>query len=184
MPGVMTGTSTRQRCSGAYVSDMNADQILSGLKIVVPLLPLDRYLELFPMREVLEGHLAGLAAAKATEEEAAGLCDLAEELRATASFDEAQKLDQEFHSRIIRAGGDPMMGALLEAVRRRGQDYRILELEGGHGVAIKHISDQAHIKIAGAIRDREPEVAKFLMMQHIRSTKDWLEGLRPGPTAA
>ena len=75
-----------------------------------------------------------------------------------------------------------MISALLEAVRRRGHDYRILEMDGGRGAEIKRTSDKAHIEIAAAIRSRDPEGAKFLMMQHIRTTKLWLEGLRPEPT--
>lgn len=179
---VVAGVLTSRRGSGVSVSDMNASQILSGLKIVVPLLPLARYVELFPMREVLEGHMAALAAARLTETEAQELCALAEKLRATTSPEEAQDLDKEFHSKIINGGDDAMMAALLEAVRRRGQDYRILELDGGRGAEIKRVSDQAHIEIAAAIRDRDPGAAQFLMMQHVRATRVWLEGLWPKPT--
>ena len=47
---------------------------------------------------------------------------------------------------------------------------------------MKRISDQAHGDIAGAIADSDPEAARFLMMQHIRTTRRWLEGFWPEPT--
>ncbi len=178
---VVAGVLTSRRGSGAYVSEMNPEQILSGLQIVVPLLPLERYLEFFPMREILEGHMAALAAARMSTQAADELCALAERLRATASPDEAQRLDNEFHAMIIAGGVDPMIAALLASLRKRGHDYRILEMEGGPGAEIKNLSDKAHVQIAAAIRNKDPEGAKSLMMQHIRTTKLWLEGMRPAP---
>lgn len=178
---VVAGVLASRRGSGAYVSEMNPDQILSGLRIVVPLLPLERYLEFFPMREVLEGHMAALAAARMSGTEARRLCALAERLRGASSIDEAQALDNKFHARIIAGGEDPMMAALLESLRRRGHDYRILEFDEGRGAEIKRLSDEAHVQIATAILNKDPEGAKSLMTQHIRTTKLWLEGLRPKP---
>lgn len=178
---VVAGVLASRRGSGAYVSEMSPDQILSGLRIVVPLLPLERYLEFFPMREVLEGHMAALAAARMSTLAARELCALAEQLRGTSVPEDAQQLDNAFHARIIAGGEDPMMAALLESLRRRGHDYRILEFDEGRGVEVKRLSDEAHVQIAKAIQDKDPEGAKSLMMQHIRTTKLWLEGLRPEP---
>ena len=61
--------------SSAAVSDMSARQMMSGLEMVAPLLPLERYLELFTLREVLEGHVSAQAAARMTDEEAAELLE-------------------------------------------------------------------------------------------------------------
>lgn len=178
----VAGALTSRPGTRSFVSEMNAQQILSGLDIVVPLLPLTRYLELFPMREVLEGHAAALAAARMSEQECEALREVAEELGRTSAPERAQELDREFHALIFEGSGDAMIAALLESLRRRGQDYRILELGEGRGQEVKRISDEAHHDIAAAISARDPETAKFLTMQHVRCTKRWLEGFWPEPT--
>lgn len=178
----VAGALTSRPGTRSFVSEMNAEQILSGLNMVVPLLPLARYLELFPMREVLEGHAASLAAARMSESEREELRAVAQELCSTTTPEAAQALDRQFHSLIFQGSGDAMITALLESLRRRGQDYRILELGEGRGQEMKRISDQAHLEISAAIGDRDPETARFLMMQHVRCTKRWLEGAWPEPT--
>lgn len=165
--------------SRSAVSEMSAQEIMSGLEMVVPLLPLDRFLELFTLREVLEGHVAAQAAARMTDEERARLEELSEALAAIEPSDEAQRLDAEFHAVIIAAARDEMIAALLETIRRRGRDYRIFEEEAHQ--ELKQVSDHAHAEITRAILDRDPETARFLSMQHVRVTRSWLEGIRPGP---
>ena len=61
---VVAGVLTSEPGSRTFVSHMTPQQIMSGLEIVVPLLPLDRFLGLFPLREVLDGHTAAQAAAQ------------------------------------------------------------------------------------------------------------------------
>lgn len=178
----VAGALTSRPGTRSFVSEMNADQILSGLDMVIPLLPLERYLELFTMREVLEGHAAALASARMTESEVTELRSVAQQLADTSDADRSQALDRRFHSLIFDGSRDTMIAALLETLRRRGQDYRILELGQGRGQEMKRISDQAHLEIALAIHGRDPEAARFLTMQHVRCTKRWLEGFWPEPT--
>jgi DNA-binding FadR family transcriptional regulator len=175
----VAGVLTARPGSRSAVSDMSARQIMSGLEMVVPLLPLDRFLELFGLREVLEGYVAAQAAAKMSEEDRQRLKELEAQLSAVEPSDEAQRLDAEFHHLIIRAAKDDMIAALLETIRRRGRDYRIFEDEAHR--ELKEVSDHAHAAITAAILDRDPETARFLSMQHVRVTRSWLEGIRPGP---
>lgn len=175
----VAGALSARPGSRTAVSDMGAQEIMSSLEMVVPLLPLPRFLELFALREVLEGHAAAQAAAKLTDAECIRLVELADELAATEPSDRAQTLDAAFHGLIISGARDEMIANLLEVIRRRGQDYRIFEMS--HGDDLKTISDQAHREIAQAIRARDPESARFLSMQHVRVTHNWLEGLQPGP---
>ena len=165
--------------SSAAVSDMSARQMMSGLEMVAPLLPLERYLELFTLREVLEGHVSAQAAARMTDEEAAELLRVAQELAQCEPTDRAQLLDTRFHTLISEAAGDEVLTALLETIRRRGRDYRGFE-DGVH-YHLKAASDHAHVEIARAIQRRDPEGARALAMHHVRETRSWLEGIRPGP---
>lgn len=175
----VAGVLTSNRGRRSAVSSMDPDQIMSGLNMVIPLLPLDRYVEMFPLREVLEGHVAAQAAAKMSDEECQALLELAEELASTQPSDRAQTLDADFHRMIIKGAGDEMIAALLDAMRRRGRDYRMFEMQ--KGVQLKGVSDEAHREIALAITHRDPESARYLSMQHVRVTREWMKNLRPGP---
>lgn len=177
---VVAGVLTSEPGSRTFVSEMTPHQIMSGLEIVVPLLPLNRFLELFSLREMLEGHTAAQAAARMSEPDIRRLINLAEELCQTHPSDRAQELDTSFHRLIIKAADDPMIESLLEAIRRRGRDYHIFDTE--RGVQLKPVSDQAHRLIAEAIQRRDPESARFLAMEHVRTTRRWLEGIQPKPT--
>lgn len=177
---VVAGVLTAKPGAGASVSAMSAHDIMAGLEIVVPLLPLDRYLELFELREVLEGHIAGKAAAKRTDGQAARLVDLARQMAETEPSLEVQLMDAEFHELIAECAGDEPMRAILAVMRRRGRHYRILE-EKSVGLTIKAISDDEHLEIAGAIQGRDPSAARLLAMNHVRTTRKWLEGARPEP---
>lgn len=177
---VVAGVLTVKPGAGASVSAMEARDIMAGLEIVVPLLPLDRYLELFELREVLEGHLASKAAAQRSDEQAERLVALAHELAATEPSLEAQQLDAEFHELLGQCAGDELISTILAAMRQRGRHYRILEAEDV-GPALKALSDDEHVELAEAIRDREPSVARMLAMSHVRTTRKWLQGAQPAP---
>lgn len=176
---MVAGALTPARGSRPAVSAMSAKEIISGLAMVVPLLPLDRFLELFNLREVLEGYAAAQAAARLSVEKRQELVDLAEKLADCPPSAEAQLLDARFHSLILEGSGDEMIAALLETIKKRGRDYKVYENK--LHAELKAVSDQAHLAIATAIRDRDAEGAKFLAMQHVRVTRTWLEGIRPGP---
>jgi GntR family transcriptional repressor for pyruvate dehydrogenase complex len=165
--------------STSAVSGMSAKEIMSGLDMIIPLLPLDRYLELFSLREVLEGHLAALSAARLSDEDCRRLVKAAEDLAVTPPSDKAQLLDTEYHQIIIWGAGEDLIAGLLETIRRRGRDYRTFETDNRE--ELKAISDQAHRDIAAAISARDPEAARFISMQHVRTTRTWLAGIRPGP---
>lgn len=175
----VAGVLSSSRGGRPTVSDMSPEKIMSGLSMVVPLLPLNRFLELYDLREVLEGHVAALAAARLSDADCIRLVYMAQELTDTEPGDRAQIVDAEFHELIIRGAGDDVITTLLKVIRRRGRDYRIFEM--GDGLDLKAVSDAAHLNMARAIRERDPETARSLAMQHVRATKDWLKGMQPGP---
>ena len=177
---VVAGVLTAKPGAGAPVSAMTAHDIMAGLEIVVPLLPLDRYLDLFELREVLEGHIAGKAAAQRTDEQAERLITLARQLAKTEPSLDAQGIDAEFHELIAECAGDEPIAAILTVMRRRGRHYRILEADGV-GRALKTLSDREHAEMAQAIKDRDPSGARFLAMNHVRTTRQWLKGAQPTP---
>lgn len=175
----VAGALTARPGRRSAVSDMSPRRIMAGLEMVVPLLPLDRFLQLLSLRELLDGHVAALSAARMSDEDCRRLAELAEALAETEPSNEAQRLDAEFHTLIIRGAQDEMIAALLETIRRRGLDYRVFEMNRNE--ELKSISDQAHRDIVRAICERDPEAARNLSTQHVRTTRAWLEEVRPGP---
>lgn len=91
----------------------------------------------------------------------------------------ATPLDREFHFRIIRAGKDPMIEAILETIHRRGADYHVHA--AGKLQHFKEASDRSHLRIVAAIRARDAEGARSLIITHIRDTFDTLSMLKPRP---
>lgn len=177
---VAAGALTHHRGGRMTVSEMTPEHVLKGLHMVVPLLPLDRFIDLFPLRELLEGHCAALSAARLDDDSVQRLQQMARELTALEPGDKAQLLDSQYHALIIDGAGDPMISALLGTLRKRGREFRIYE-DRAHA-DLKQVSDDAHLAIADAIAARDPESARFLAMNHVRTTRAWLEEIRPGPS--
>lgn len=162
------------------VSDLSAPKLMAGLSMVVPLLPLNRLLEMFPLRRVLEGHATAQATAKMSGGELTELKGIAGRV-ASLDVDDPlfEELDQEFHLRIIRSAGDPMIQALLETIHHRGSDYHLLT--HGEPSDMKRASDEAHLRIADAMAHRDAVLAQALMTQHIQDSYEWLSSLQPPP---
>lgn len=159
------------------VSDFSASTLMSGLDMVVPLLPLDRLLELFPMRQVLEGHTTMRATALMSDEELDDLVALALHVCELPPDDpSADPLDQEFHLRINRAAGDEMIAALLETIHHRGEDYHVLADED-----FRRRSNETHLRIARAMAARDGQLARALMVSHIQDSRDRLAEAHPAP---
>ncbi|MFV0429493.1 MAG: FadR/GntR family transcriptional regulator [Arachnia sp.] len=176
----VAGVLTPRPGSRSAVSEMTPSDIMSGLEMVVPLLPLDRFIEMLSMRAALEGHMAALSAARLSEAECHRLAEVAQELANTSDPDQAQAIDARFHDIIIDGAEEPMIAAVLGAIRRRGRDYRLFDSPEHAG--LKVVSDDAHRDIANAIRSRNPGLAQALATQHVMVTRGWLEGIRPWPT--
>ena len=68
---------------------------------------------------------------------------------------------------------------VLRSMRQRGRHYRVFEHADAD--ALKRTSDLEHLRIAEAIRNRDPVRAQHEAAAHIRTTRGWLEGLRPAP---
>lgn len=165
--------------SGTFVSPLTAEDVMGGLGVTLPLLPLEGYLELFDLRRVLEGHAAGQAAATFDDAQRARLVDLAQQLAARDWQEDGASLDDAFHALLVSGARSPSISALLGALRTRGSHYRVFEHQSAKD--LKADSDEAHRRIAAAIAARDPDLARIEAMHHVATTRQWLEGLRPEP---
>ena len=147
---------------------------------VTTLLP-DQMIEMFVLREALEGMAARLAATRATEAELAELRTIVEEQAAglVASPMTSGDRDWRFHAAITRISGNTQIHALLESdlyrlLRNFRHPHRIQTGRGERAV-------EEHRRILTAIEDRDPELAELQMRRHIAAARALLHAslIRP-----
>lgn len=165
--------------SRSYVSQLSASDFMAGLRVAVPLLPLEDYLGLYDMRAVLEAHAASLGAARFSDEEIDRLDRLSQQMAAMDWSTDCESMDEQFHSLLVSGARSEAISALLEILRRRGRHYRIFshDVDG----EIKTASDVGHARIVEALRARDPATAATEATHHIRTTRHWLESIQPQP---
>lgn len=173
------GVLTSRTGAGTFVSALTAQTVMSGLGVTIPLLPLEEYLGLFEIRQLLEGFAAAQAAARFEDEERARLLEIAEDLAARSWEDEGSALDDAFHELLANGARNEAIAVVLRSMRQRGRHYRVFERDDA--AELKALSDREHRRIAEAVRDRDPIRAQQAAAAHIRATHEWLEGLRPAP---
>jgi len=130
-------------------------------------------IELFQMREALEGYACRLAAERMTEAEIEALASDLESSRTP----EGPEGVLDFHTRVVEASGnDRIIEALcgdlyhlLRAYRRRSG------ATGGR----RPLAHREHWQILRAIRARDPDLAESLMRSHIAHARQQLVGDAP-----
>lgn len=141
----------------------------------------EQMIEMFVLREALEGMAARLAATRATEAEVAELRGIVEAqaqgMIATpmASGDR----DWRFHAAITRISGNAQIHALLESdLYRLLRNFRHPDrIQTGRGER----AIEEHRRIVAAIEERDPELAELQMRRHIAAARALLHAslIRP-----
>ena len=131
------------------------------------------------VRTLLEPQAAYLAALNRSEKQ----CQLMEDAikmmvnENKAGF-ESQDGDMQFHMLIAKASNHSLLGSHIESLwemRQNGQLWQQLQLS----VDVSTMRTRAvfeHMKILEAIRSKKPENAKQLMLDHLSSVQEELEG--------
>jgi DNA-binding GntR family transcriptional regulator len=144
-----------------------------GARIVKP--SPETLMQLFVVREALEGMAARLAAIHATEDEIAGLRSAvthgarAFESRAAGAPDLDHRHDDDFHFAIAQCSRSPMLIDLL-----CGELAPLLKLYRGQLGPVRPRGRRAvieHERVVGAIEDRDPDLAETLMRRHIAAAR-------------
>jgi DNA-binding GntR family transcriptional regulator len=130
------------------------------------------FTQAFEVREVLEGYLAEKAATRADGTQAERIAGAAQRsLEAAQAGDQAgfREADQAFHKAIAEAAANPRLSKviddaadLLSAIRARDFPYTSAMVPCG----------EAHVAIAGAIRDHDTAAAAERMRAHIRHVQE------------
>ena len=147
-----------------------------GARVVT--LSVDDLLEVFDIREALEGMACRLAAERMTDSEIAAV----EAVLERHSDDEALKAgeayyqqpgDYDFHYRIAHGAKNRRIAELL-----CGEMYHLIRLYRYRSGAVPGRAPQAfdeHRRILAALRARDGELAERLMRKHIRRARTLLE---------
>lgn len=137
-----------------------------GRGLIVRSLDIGEVLELYAMREILEGAAARLAAEHASRPEIDALRDLDEAFDARdADAGEMARLNRAFHEAIVRAARN----RYLDNALRELQDWISLLGATTFSVAGRpSTSRKEHQGIVNAIAARDPDKAERLARAHIR----------------
>jgi DNA-binding GntR family transcriptional regulator len=137
--------------------------------LVVAHLDRQAVMELYVMREVLEGTAARLCARHASDMEVQGLLDLVEFERAMEDdSEERTRHNRRFHEAVHRGAHNRYLGKSLNAVNDS------MALLGRPLMLLPHRAQTAaveHAKIAQAIQRRDPDAAEAAARAHVRAAQ-------------
>lgn len=147
-----------------------------GVRVVA--LTIEDVLQMYQVREVLEGMAARLAAQNATDEEVQGLKQLLQQHQQQTELQSGKGYYQEegdfdFHYRIVKASRNEVLmqmlcGELYHRVRLYRYQFSVTE-------GRPHKAFAEHSRIIEAIESRDGELAEFLMRRHIASARKNVE---------
>jgi DNA-binding GntR family transcriptional regulator len=135
-------------------------------------------IEIYLIREALEGMAARLAAERMSEEAVEELKDLLEQHRRDVARDYWQAYfqkegDMEFHYRIVQGSANQrLIGILCDDLYHLARMYRC---QFGMGSDRARDALKEHALIVDAIADRDGELAELLMRRHIRASRRGVE---------
>ncbi len=132
-------------------------------------LSLDELLEIYRVREALEGMAARLAAEQMSEAE---LEELGALLADEQQFD-PNDINHDFHYAIVQGGKNQRLAHLLcDDLYHLMRMYRY---QFGRDSGRASTASKEHGLIFDAIRDRDGEMAELLMRRHIRKSRQHIE---------
>ncbi|MBK6756949.1 MAG: GntR family transcriptional regulator [Moraxellaceae bacterium] len=147
-----------------------------GVRVVA--LTIEDVLQMYQVREVLEGMAARLAAQHATDEEVQSLKQLLQQHQQQTELQSGKGYYQEegdfdFHYRIVKASRNEVLmqmlcGELYHRVRLYRYQFSVTE-------GRPHKAFAEHSRIIEAIESRDGELAEFLMRRHIASARKNIE---------
>ena len=140
----------------------------AGVRVVT--LGLDEVVELYAIREALEGMAARLAADHMSDTEIEAVRELLDEHEVAVQKSEGreyfqQEGDLDFHYRIVMASGNQKLIALL-----CGELYHLVRMHRYRSSRTASRPQRAlteHRRILDAVAERDGELAEFLMRRHL-----------------
>ena len=141
-----------------------------GAGLVVQDFSAEEVIEIYHLREALEGKAASLAAETANSYERAGIADLMSEITAATEaqdFASLRRLTGEFHLAVCRAGHNRRLFRLLKELQDHFRRFQPTTLTSG-GRAAEALGELRAIQ--QAIDARDPDAAERAARAHRRRT--------------
>lgn len=159
---------------GSYISNNVNSTILKSISIAYKLNngTIEDILEL---RHSLEIQAVRTAAIKATEDQIEELEAIVNKMENAADEEEQSQLDIEFHGKLIGMMNNVMFQIISESVSNLMQPFikSIREIYREHDDYLKtYYFVEQHRNVLDAIKERNPEKAVNLMMEHIQLTEN------------
>lgn len=130
-------------------------------------LSLEELLEIYRVREALEGMAARLAAEQMSAEQLEALRNL---LAEAPQFDPTD-IDHDFHHAIVMGSNNRRLEQLL--CNDLYHLMRMYRLQFGRGIGQSSSAIREHQMIMDALSDRDGELAELLMRRHIRRSCEY-----------
>jgi GntR family transcriptional repressor for pyruvate dehydrogenase complex len=157
---------------GTYVSSLAADSLLEALTFIVEFHQDASVLELLEVRRILEPAASARAALLIDETELAALDALLDRITPASSVDELVDNDLEFHRRVAAAGGNSVLSSLIESLSGPTQRARVWRGLTQEGALQRTLLE--HRAILGAMRRRDPDLARTWSTVHVAGVEEWL----------
>ena len=161
-----------RRGDGTYVTSLDPGLLMDAMSFAVDFQHDRSVLHFLQVRRILEPAATALATVAMSDDDIAGLDELLDRLPPEPGVEEAVDNDLEFHRRIARGSGNPVLASLIDGVSSRTQRARIWR-----GItqasAVRRTLDE-HRAIIAALADRRPEIAHACAVVHIAGVEQWL----------
>jgi GntR family transcriptional regulator, transcriptional repressor for pyruvate dehydrogenase complex len=157
---------------GTYVTSLEPDLLMETMGFVVDFHQDAGVLHLFEVRRALEPMAAERAAVLMSAEQAQGLLTLLDELGPDPDVEALVANDIEFHHRIAKGSGNPVLCSLVDRLSGSTQRARIWRGLTQRDAIERTIRE--HRSIATAIAAREPNLAKAWATVHIAGVEEWI----------
>lgn len=132
-------------------------------------------LELFQIRELLEGLSARLAAlAVANKRQRALVQSVRRRIRLDAPHREFHDQNLLVHGTLLEIGGNEQLAQLMAKMNVPFMMSQVRHAMGREQIAR---SQREHVDILRAVLDGDPDAAESAMRRHLRHTADWMQGL-------
>lgn len=132
--------------------------------------------QIFELREVLEGLAAKRATQESSEEQLIKLKSFFQDFQNVEQIDDVKKYaheDREFHYFLIETGGKGILADILETYNIVTLSYQTIDQEGLVRSPMETLAE--HIAIIDAVTQHKPERAETLIRLHLKMSRQRLQ---------
>jgi DNA-binding FadR family transcriptional regulator len=157
---------------GTYVTSLEPSLLMGAMEFVVDFHRDDTVLQFLEVRRIIEPAATAMAASRMSDADIQDLRHHLDELAEAPSVDELVASDLEFHRKIARGSGNPVVASLLDSLSGPTQRARVWRGLTQSGAVERTMAE--HHAIVEAIASRQDDVARSWATVHIAGIELWL----------